>query len=372
MNTNRKKTMLTIVMGATILAMLALIGGLLISNLSFSPSYEERLTRAQVYADSGDYESAILEYEQAIEEDATDPEAYLELAQIYQTTEQIQKAIEILQQGFALTGSERIAWLQEELELLGKAKVPAEEEEAAKKPPAEEVVEEVAPETEHNVSGKVIDASTGRGVSAAKLEIRAGTSLAVAPVDTINTDSQGFYSIQLDKGQYWVTIIKHGYTKEDFKIQVADSASKQVEDLVITGDLRGGEIRIVLTWDQNPRDLDSYLTGSLDNGTRVDVDFTQRQAHDSAQNLVADLDVDDVDGYGPETITLYNSNGSFEYYVQDFTRSGTMSQSHAQVKIYVGGAPPVIVDVPAGLSNAWSVCRIEDGRVTVTNVARGR
>jgi uncharacterized protein YfaP (DUF2135 family) len=131
-----------------------------------------------------------------------------------------------------------------------------------------------------------------------------------------------------------------------------------------------GEIRIVLTWDQEPPDLDSYLTGSLDDGTQIGIDYTQRENRDSNGEVVADLDVDDTNGNGPETITLYNPNGSFEYYVRDYHATGTMSNSHAQVKVYVGGAAPVVIDIPSGLNNAWSVCRIDHGNVTVTNTAR--
>ena len=124
----------------------------------------------------------------------------------------------------------------------------------------------------------------------------------------------------------------------------------------------------MLEWGESPRDLDSHLTGTTDSGTYVHTDFTHK-TETSGETLLAQLDVDDTSGYGPETTTIYEPNGVYEFYVVDFTQSGTMSSSGATVKIYCGNETPVVINICEGLQNLWRVCRIDHGEVQVLNTA---
>ena len=68
--------------------------------------------------------------------------------------------------------------------------------------------------------------------------------------------------------------------------------------------------------------------------------------------LLAELDVDDTNGYGPETITLNDLNGVYTYSVVDYRTTGTLQQYGATVKVYLPGksAPTVItLDPNAGV-----------------------
>jgi hypothetical protein len=386
----RRRTVATVVMGALILVVLAVMGSLVITSLDLSTgiSYEERLRQAQVALDKGEYETAILIYEQAIEERAADPEAYLGLARVYRMTARTEEALEILREGFAYTGSDRIMWMLAEIEQMMKdaeaadsrtrARTTSEADEDPDEEPQQNVLlpsrrtlpmlRSAGPRAE--LWGTVVDATTGEGLASATLDIRFGSSLASTPLTSIDTGWDGSYSVLLEHGEYWVTVTKSDYVKEDFKVTITGSSVEQQEDFVVSSELAMDEIRIVLTWGPSPSDLDAHLTGSLDVGTDIGVDFRNKQAYDVGGDLVADLDLDDTNGEGPETLTLHDPAGSFEYYVQDYTFSGTMSDSHAQVKIYVGDDAPVVANVPEGIHNEWSVCRIEHGRVSVTNTAR--
>lgn len=81
--------------------------------------------------------------------------------------------------------------------------------------------------------------------------------------------------------------------------------------------------RIVLSWGANPEDLDSHL-------------WTPDGEHIWYGNTVgenADLDVDDTDGYGPETITIRKLvEGTYVYAVKHFSGEGTLQG--AQVEIF--------------------------------------
>jgi uncharacterized protein YfaP (DUF2135 family) len=136
-------------------------------------------------------------------------------------------------------------------------------------------------------------------------------------------------------------------------------------DFVISPELEEGQIRIVLEWGATPRDLDSYLLGTASDGLDVEVYYGSR-----INSGVAELDVDDMDGYGPETTTIYDIHGTYRFVVSDFNGTGAMGQSEATVKIYMPGeSAPTTVSVPAEAQNSWTVCTINDGELEIVNRA---
>lgn len=215
------------------------------------------------------------------------------------------------------------------------------------------------------LSGKVISAVSADGISGAELTF-------VSRKDSSDThevaaDSFGRYSLRLPSGDYTVTIRCSGYTEETFDCTVSSYTQETQKDFTITPVLEEGQIRIVLTWGSNPTDLDSYLNGTTDSGVEVSTNFRNRTCTYNGQTI-AELDVDDRDGYGPETTTIYDINGVYEFRVVDFTGSGTMSSSGAVVKVYTSdSAAPEEIPICAGLENGWFVCKIDHGEVTVVN-----
>lgn len=213
------------------------------------------------------------------------------------------------------------------------------------------------------VQGQIINAQTGGGVSGAELEIVPTQGDTI----TVRSTAGGRYTTALPDGTYTVRIKCSGFVEEEFSLVVHRAISNQ--NFTISPQLAEGEIRIVLEWGASPTDLDSHLEGSTDSGVRVNTSFHHKQeVHDGT--VVAQLDVDDTNGYGPETTTIYDPNGVYEFYVVDFTRSGTMSDSGATVKIYSGNQAPVVVNVCGGLNNEWTVCRIDHGEVQIVNAPR--
>lgn len=128
-------------------------------------------------------------------------------------------------------------------------------------------------------------------------------------------------------------------------------------------------MRIVLSWGEKPSDLDSHMvypgnhlyfdhkTGSKDN-----------------------LDVDDTDSYGPETITLdRRENGHvYLYAVHDYSNQSQpdateLSASQAKVFVYVGDSLVRTYYVPGGKKgNLWTVFRInKNGDIDDINKVEG-
>ena len=127
-------------------------------------------------------------------------------------------------------------------------------------------------------------------------------------------------------------------------------------------------IRIVLEWGATPNDLDSHLEGATKDGEEVNIYFGNTIAV-SGSNTIAQLDVDDIDGYGPETITLSKPDGTYRYRVHRFSLNGSLGMSGAVVKVYSGSSEPITITVPSDCDEWWDVFTIENGEIKNINGA---
>lgn len=114
-------------------------------------------------------------------------------------------------------------------------------------------------------------------------------------------------------------------------------------------------MRVVLTWGKNPADLDSHL---MFPGGHIY--FLNKEGED------ANLDVDDTNSYGPETVTITKKHfgDTYTYAVQDYTNKGNpsragLSTSNAKVFVYVGSSLVRSYSVPVGQGgNIWTVFKL--------------
>lgn len=128
-------------------------------------------------------------------------------------------------------------------------------------------------------------------------------------------------------------------------------------------------MRIVLNWGQSPLDLDSHLSYR-----------NQHVYWDNKQGQDANLDVDDTDSYGPETVTI-DKRLDGQYYVysvhdySDRTQPNTtnLSNSQAKVMVYAGESLIRSYYIPTGLTgNLWTVFRISpEGEIQDINRISG-
>lgn len=223
------------------------------------------------------------------------------------------------------------------------------------------------PTTEANpylgsVAGKIKDASTGVGVKDADLIFRKGSDIhSGGSVAEFSTDANGNYFAKIDEGNYCVEVRKTGYIAQFENVVVQRNVNSTGQDIVISTKMNG-EIRIVLTWNAEPQDLDSYLEGTTDAGTTVDINYMSKTCTE------ADLDVDDIDGYGPETVTIHDINGVYDFYVHDYRETGQMAAGGASVTIYLpDNTSQTVMIGTISDPNRWDVCTIDHGKVTITN-----
>lgn len=154
----------------------------------------------------------------------------------------------------------------------------------------------------------------------------------------------GCMEAELAAGMYTLEVNSSHYTRTFCNIFVSPNGENRHE-IYVSSQLGSDEIRIVLTWGATPPDLDSHLflpydgsAGKGASGTAYHIAYYNKRIADGS----AELDVDDTDGYGPETITISRlKKGYYKYYVTDYRACGNgdhksreMSCSSAAVRVY--------------------------------------
>ena len=177
--------------------------------------------------------------------------------------------------------------------------------------------------------------------------------------------------------------------KYGFTVEQLDAVRKAFNDV---GVRESDRIRIVLTWGENPWDLDSHLVGpgASWNKGRFHVYYAQPIYYaDGSYNsddsiYMAELDYDDVTSYGPEITTIHQlangeyREGDYYFYVHDYTNgynsnSSEMAASGATVKIYKGdsGTPINTFTITPGRTGTfWEVCKLHISSAGVVTVTR--
>jgi hypothetical protein len=216
------------------------------------------------------------------------------------------------------------------------------------------------------VSGRVIDALTGRGVPYAELALYNAER---GSTDTFSSDSQGDFEFALPAGYYSADVSAAGYTDSTGMLSAFGGQSLYNQNLTLTPYLSEGEVRAVLTWGQYPLDLDSHLIGPRANGYSFHIYFENKTEIEGGTRM-ADLDLDDTDSYGPETTSIYvETPGMYSFVVHDYTNGGVsystaLANSGAMVRVYVGGSQIREFSVPPGLiGDTWYVFDLVDGQL---------
>lgn len=156
------------------------------------------------------------------------------------------------------------------------------------------------------------------------------------------------------------------YTNQILGIGTNDTATLNIS---LSPALSAGQMRIVLRWSQNPRDLDAHLLTPTIQGRSYHIFFGNRGR---ASVIPFDtLDRDDTDGFGPETISMYRLfPGRYVYYVHRFAGTDSLRNSQAVVEVYTDAGLVQTIRIPtSGSGDYWHVCEIDGstGALTLVN-----
>ena len=230
----------------------------------------------------------------------------------------------------------------------------------------------------NTVAGVAKNATTGLGIEGVTVNVRANWNNQSGDViATTTTDADGSYSFSLERGYYTLEFARDGFVSTFVNVASSNAigACEGVLSPTSTSEVTSTEFRIVLTWGETPRDLDSHLVGLDDTNSVFHIAYYNKVERDTDGNVIASLDVDDVSSYGPETVTIVNARTDATYYysVKDFTNRGDaastqMSASNANVKVYQGSVLVKEYNVPLNQAGyIWNVFKIENGSVVDIN-----
>lgn len=170
------------------------------------------------------------------------------------------------------------------------------------------------------------------------------------------TNENGAYSVTLPTGAYKFIITSDGYVESDEEVYVSDTDRFEYFHLTAQPDDEDEyRLKIILKWSDTPEDIDSHLLKVSDEDFHI---YFRNMSQDDCE-----LDRDDRDGYGPETLTIYSDDDDkYSYYVHDYTNedyynSSDMSNfSSAVVYVYNKDGLWKKYKMPAGVEGTvWHV-----------------
>ena len=157
------------------------------------------------------------------------------------------------------------------------------------------------------------------------------------------------------------------YTNNQITLQLGET---KVIDIALSPVITGEGLRFVLNWGERPWDLDSHLKTPLIEGQYYHVDFMD--PGDSIAPPYATLDVDNVDGFGPETITIKKFyNGVYYYFVHNYSgeveSDTSFKNSNAIVQVYNKDGLLNTIKCPStGEGYFWHVCNVDGATKAIT------
>ncbi|GEM_PF-1692337 len=212
----------------------------------------------------------------------------------------------------------------------------------------------------------VKDALNGSVITNGYIRVREGQNNKTGDVvqEIVNSDGNETIHLEMYPGIYTVEIGANGYTNAYNTVTILGDTNTSYE-FSISPALAGDQVRIVLTWGESPSDLDSHLVRFTNEVQDYHVAYYDMAPADADANL----DIDDISSYGPETITINGvSNSSvYKYYVHDYSNGSDqndtqLAASGAKVDVYYGDVSQTFY-VPNETGNAWKVFEIVNGEI---------
>ena len=220
-----------------------------------------------------------------------------------------------------------------------------------------------------SIRGTVTNAIDGLPLPGVTVVFHDATGVVVGLATTNNIGT--YMGPSLPPGAYTVDFGKSGFNDLNGVPTVVVSGNVTVLNESLSPTLATGQYRVVLTWTDEMigavRDVDSYLIIPTD-GIGFPVYYANRTG------TGANLDHDDVDWSGPETVTISSLQtvGTYVYYINNYSERfdlSSLGNSHAQIIVYRGTqvyrtyqVPPLTsAELAIGLGLNWEAFRIVNG-----------
>jgi len=219
-------------------------------------------------------------------------------------------------------------------------------------------------------SGTIRDAVTGVILSDVNMTLRLGSDTTIGTIsDTTVNESNGtyifsnippkVYSLEMNKSSYIV-----GYEN----VTLFAGTTNANKDYLLVPEFSSDEkMRIVLTWEETPEDLDVILLVTYDSNIKDKIFYDNKIATENAIQY-AKLDRDDLNASGPETITVNRfSAGKYICYIQNSSPLIDLNISNASIRVYEPNKLTTIDINTTGSGDFWEVFHIDNGVLSIVN-----
>lgn len=191
------------------------------------------------------------------------------------------------------------------------------------------------------------------------------------------SDDDGFYQtseLPSNIKRYRVQISCEGFDTEYFDIQLPENETEVEKNFVLNPCLQDNEfLRVITTWEQIPRDIDTHIrpigaVAVTDSDYGEDYINYHTKDYSFSNGAQLSLDVDNTQGFGPETVTLKeNKDVSFIYYLVNFSKEADMTASNVCVRFKVAGGATRELTISRQDKSylVWNVFKYENGVVTI-------
>lgn len=177
---------------------------------------------------------------------------------------------------------------------------------------------------------------------------------------TTTVDTNGQFSLPVMKGGEAIIYGQKniGQSKTN-AVKIGPSQSDITLSQCLIFGQRGAGLTMTLTWGARPSDLDSHLFAP--NGKEV----YWSSKGSLTEDPFANLDVDDIDSYGPEVVTISKLMvGTYKYSVHNYSTyfAGSITGSSARVELNIPTLAPQILSVPTGEQSTtdwWNLFEID-------------
>ena len=198
-----------------------------------------------------------------------------------------------------------------------------------------------------------------------------GGIVQIETVEELQTDEEGkvMFAPPEQDGILMARFFADGYIPTEFPVEIM-AGTLFFNRVSISQKLDIKFVRIVVDWDKEPRDLDAHFVKTGSNGYHIS--FRNMKVLADGSGI---LDIDAMQGYGPETITVkeVSTKSMYEYSIVDYTNQNNKNSTHlsdskATVKVYGDGKLLKVIQVPRKKEGTvWNVFKIEQGQVREIN-----
>jgi len=197
------------------------------------------------------------------------------------------------------------------------------------------------------VSGRALNALNNQGIANLTIRLRPGinvvngayaTDINNTTIPAITTGSDGSFAVPgVPPGNYTLEVSGTNFETAYRTVISAGTDTPANQNILVSPVLVNNEMRIVLSWNATPRDLDSHL--EFGNSTCTSGGKKCQAVWNDKTKLSGDLtlDYDITTGYGPETVTVKGSSWTqprLGYSVYNWSNEAVMATSGATVRVF--------------------------------------